>query len=115
MRTKVIENRWLPVRGFTAITLFGFIFTRDRKAVTPDILNHELIHCHQQLELLYIPFFILYFLEWLLRLIQYRDTYLAYRNISFEREAYAHESDPSYPRTRRPFSWLPLLHSNFKK
>lgn len=115
MKTKVIENRWLPFPGFTAITLFGFVFTRDRKSVTPDILNHELIHCRQQLELLYIPFFILYLLEWLLRLIQYRDSYRAYRNISFEREAYTHEADHAYPLARRPHAWLRHLTRKSKR
>ena len=58
MRTKVIETKLVPAGDITAITLFGLVFTRDRKQITPRILNHELIHCQQQLELLYIPFFI---------------------------------------------------------
>ena len=36
-------------------------------------VNHELIHAEQQKELLYIPFFIWYVLEWLALLIKYRD------------------------------------------
>lgn len=65
MKTKVIETKLVPAGKVTAITLFGLVFTRDRKRITPDILNHELIHYQHQLELLYIPVFILYVLEWL--------------------------------------------------
>lgn len=41
------------------------------------MLRHELIHCKQQLELLYIPFFLLYLLEFLVRWIQTGDRYEA--------------------------------------
>jgi hypothetical protein len=36
----------------------------------------------------------------MLRLIQYKNVDLAYRNISFEREAYANEADLRYIRNR---------------
>ena len=66
------------------------------------LINHEKIHLTQQLELLMIPFFVIYFLEFLIRLLQYRNWELAYRNISFEREAYANEKDLNYLK-KRPF------------
>ena len=94
MKTKVIETGLVPDGKVTAITLFGLVFTRDRRRITPDILNHELIHCQQQLELLYIPFFILYVLEWLVHLVKYRDWWKAYDAISFEKEAYANDANP---------------------
>lgn len=106
MKTKVIETRLMPEGKVTAITLFGLVFTRDRKRITPDILNHELIHCQQQLELLYIPFFILYVLEWIIHLLKYRDWWNAYDAISFEKEAYANDSNRNYLAHRKPYSWL---------
>ena len=39
-------------------------------------------------ELLYIFFYLWYAVEYLIRLIIYRNTKLAYKNVSFEREAY---------------------------
>ena len=57
------------------------------------LVNHEKIHLRQQVELLIIPFFIIYGLEFLVRLLQNRKWKLAYKNISFEREAYKNEID----------------------
>jgi len=65
-------------------------------------LNHERIHLKQQAELLLVFFYLWYGLEFLFRIIQYKNRYTAYRNISFEREAYTNEKDLQYI-DRRPF------------
>lgn len=83
------------------LNLFGVYLARDTRWIDRYVINHERIHDAQQRELFYIPFYILYLLEWLCRLIQYRNLDRAYRNISFEREAYAHGDDLSYL-SRRP-------------
>lgn len=102
--TKVIETRLIPRNwSFAAITLFGLVFTPDRRRVDRRVRNHELIHCQQQLEWLYLPFFILYVIEWVWYMLRFRDSDKAYRAISFEREAYAHEMDMDYIRTRKIF------------
>ncbi|MEM9143762.1 MAG: hypothetical protein AAGA86_12295, partial [Bacteroidota bacterium] len=76
------------------------------------LINHERIHLRQQLELLILPFYILYILEWLFRTVLYLDSYKAYQNLSFEREAYANEHDPHYLSRRTPFRFMRyLLHS----
>lgn len=111
MKAKIIETYMMPDSDFVAITLFGFIITRDRGRLSRQIINHELIHCRQQLETLYIPFFLIYLLEYLVRLAISRNRDKAYRSISFEREAYANASDPSYLGRRRPYAWLSLLFS----
>ena len=64
------------------------------------LLNHEKIHIRQQLELLIVPFFIWYGIEFLIRYFQFMNWNLAYRNISFEREAYANEKDLNYLKKR---------------
>ena len=64
----IIRNRLIPFGSFLAINLCGLIFVRRGHAFTPTDLNHERIHTRQQLELLYLPFFLLYLLEWLFRL-----------------------------------------------
>ena len=73
------------------------------------LVNHEKIHLRQQVELLIIPFFILYGLEFLFRLIQYKQWKLAYMNISFEREAYRNEKDLDYLKTRPFFNVLKFI------
>lgn len=103
--TKIIQLKIIPRSWkFLAITLFGFVFTADKRLIDKQVKNHELIHCQQQLEWLYIPFYILYIGEWLWYLAKYRDSDKAYRSISFEREAYDHEDDMDYLRQRRHFA-----------
>lgn len=57
-------------------------------------------------DLLYVPFYILYLLEWLYRLTQKGN---AYRNISFEKEAYDNENDMDYIDKREHFSWIEYI------
>ena len=56
-----------------------------------------------QLEVLIIPFYLIYGLEFLIRLVQYKSWKLAYLNISFEREAYCNEKDLEYLYSRSIF------------
>jgi hypothetical protein len=94
------------------LTVFPFMFLKHKTLKGNSVLiNHEKIHLRQQLELLIIPFFMIYILEYVVRLIQYRSRPLAYRNISFEREAYINEKDLDYLK-KRPF-WNFVKH--FKK
>lgn len=95
---------FIKIRG---ITLWPFIITKSN--VSWVTLNHEMIHLKQQLELLVLPFYIWYFIEWIIRLIQYRSAKLAYLNISFEREAYRNDCDQYYLNTRKPYSFLNYL------
>ncbi len=99
----LIVSKYLIPKGYRGLTLFPFVIIRDfLDKENKVLLNHEKIHIRQQLELLIVPFFVLYFLEFLLRLIQFKDRNKAYRNISFEREAYANEKDLDYLK-KRPF------------
>ena len=101
----VIESCLFPRRSrFCAITLFGIVFTRDKTWLTPEMHNHERIHCRQQLEWLYVPFFLLYVIEWVWLLLKYRDRHKAYLSISFEREAYSRQDDMNYLSGRRPYA-----------
>ena len=94
-----------PMGGyFLAICLCGFIFSvRPLDKVE---LNHELIHAAQQRELLYLPFFLWYGIEWLVLLLKYRDRTEAYRHIRFEEEAYRHQDDLSYLKRRKHYCYL---------
>lgn len=105
---KIIHNKTIPFgKRYLAINICGYIFTKDDLSVKQ--INHELIHTRQQRELLYVFFYLLYIAEWFVRLLQYRNLYKAYYNISFEREAYSLQSHLTYLNTRRPMSWLKYL------
>ena len=95
----------LPLRkDYYAICLFGFVLSVRPLSATE--LNHELIHAAQQKELLYIPFFIWYFIEWLILYFKYRNWEKAYFHIRFEKEAYHNESDLDYLNHRKHFPYL---------
>lgn len=109
---KVIQNKLsnlILARGFAAVTVWPFIFVRTDEQVTPQLLRHERIHGRQQLEMLWLIFFMWYGIEWLIRLcIDHRT---AYRMISFEQEAYRNDWNPDYLAERKPYSWLKHLRS----
>ena len=110
----VIVFKYLLPKGYRGITVFPFIFLlRKEDKQNAVLLNHEKIHIRQQLELLIIPFFIWYAVAFLIRLIQYKNWKKAYRNISFEREAYANEKDLDYLK-KRPFLCY-LKYIKFRK
>jgi hypothetical protein len=109
--TKWNEFYFLPQHfRILGIVLFGFVFLNKRsKSLKNDeftvLLNHERIHIRQQLELLFLPFFILYIGEWLVLLLKYKNRDLAYRNISFEKEAYDNAENLNYLDNRKPYFW----------
>jgi len=101
--------KYLVPNGYAAITVYPFVFYKDKKYMTEHTVQHEQIHKEQQLEMLIIPFFIWYGIEYLIRIIQYKDLIMAYKNISFERESYDKEATLGYLKERRIYSWLKYL------
>lgn len=100
----IIQTPLMP-KGI-CLNLFGTFWTRDKSWIDRFVINHEKIHTAQQKELLFLPFYALYILEWLIKLPLYRSFNRAYMNLSFEREAYTHGHDLTYLGRRRPYSWL---------
>lgn len=97
-------------RNYVGLSLWPFIILKENGLKNDEVLiNHERIHLRQQRELLIIPFYLLYVAEWILRTMLYLDSYRAYQNISFEREAYANEKNPDYLSQRKVFSFLDYL------
>jgi hypothetical protein len=82
------------------MALFPFILVR-RPNPGPTLLNHERIHLRQQAELGIVLFYLWYTLEYVIRRLQYHHHYEAYRNISFEREAFANEHNLTYLQSRK--------------
>ncbi len=123
MKIIINKHKWLPIPfpTYKAINLFGVLIVRSGKRIRAHDLNHEEIHTAQMKELLYVPFYIFYLLEYVIRAIAYglrflgrmvRDKKrkfrlsLAYRKISFEKEAYNNENNLDYLKTRKPFAFI---------
>jgi hypothetical protein len=87
---------------YRAMAVYPFIFLREWKDKDDIILvNHELIHHRQQLEMLIVPFYLVYLVHYLIGRIRLQDHDSAYRNIIFEREAYSEELNTDYLNWRR--------------
>ena len=124
---KIIRNNIIPFTGYKAMNLFGVLFVRGNARIDDITLNHEKIHSRQFVELMvlfavatvlirwWLPlfsplfFYAWYVIEWLVHLIRFRSTYIAYRRISFEREAYTHQADMGYTNGRYWFNFLKYI------
>ncbi|RMA57661.1 hypothetical protein [Ulvibacter antarcticus] len=97
----VIVSRFFLRKRFTGMAIWPFVFVRTAQMKRDTVfMNHEKIHLRQQLELLIVPFFIWYIIEFLVHWIRYKNRYDAYRSISFEKEAYENEKDLDYLKKR---------------
>ena len=106
----LIVAKYLIPKGYRGMAVFPFVVVKyDFDKTNETFVNHEKIHLRQQLEMLILPFFFWYFLEYLIRLIQYKNKDLAYRNISFEREAYSNEININYLKNRSLFQFLKYI------
>jgi hypothetical protein len=92
----LIITKYLIPRGFRGITTFPFFirYPADKENRVLLIMKNTLAPA---IRIIVLPFFIWYILEYLVRFVQIRD--LAYRNISFEREAYS-ETNIGYLKSR---------------
>lgn len=122
---KIVYNKWIPFPGFFAINLFGTYFIREEyrtRAISERTINHESIHTAQALDFVfgceklqllgYIIFYVLYLIEWLIKLIFSMFTFekvKAYHSISFEQCAYNNEKNLIYLRNRKRFDWTKYI------
>ena len=129
----IYRNKHIPVQGFKAFFFCGILFVRGNAKIDDVTMNHESVHSRQYVEvgilslILLMPlvfnglwwlwlilsvfaFYILYVIEWFVKLFVYKfDKRKAYRNVSFEREAYSNEKDLSYLDNRKRFAWIKHL------
>ena len=87
-----------------AINLGPFVWCRGTMNERTKV--HEVIHYQQQLELLFVGQWLLYFLFWLWNMVVYRNGAIAYMNNPFELEAYANDNKDDYLLTRKRYSWV---------
>lgn len=103
----VIRCRLMP-KGI-CLNLFGTLWARETAWIDRYVVNHERIHTAQQREMLFLPFYLFYVLEWAVRFAMCRSWHKAYMDISFEREAYTFGHDLTYLQRRRHYSWWRYL------
>jgi len=111
---KVIYNKLIPFKGFSAINILGILFAREDAEIGEKLIRHEKIHTKQQKELLWILFYVWYFVEWTIRVLLSKDRFTknAYFNISFEREAYENQYDAEYVESRKHYAWIKYYKNN---
>jgi len=110
---KIIYSNYLPVKGFRAINLFGIVFARkEHRELDHRVLRHESIHTRQMLELFVVGFYAWYLTEWMIRWMLCGDRYTAYRNIGFEREAYANDGKRHYLEKRKRYAFTRYLRND---
>lgn len=111
MKLIIIRIPFLPAAG---MALFPFILVKtNRLKYNKAVINHENIHLRQQMELLLVPFYVLYLLNYLLNLLYYMKHDKAYRNIVFEREAYTNDADLQYLQQRQFWAWTRFFSSKY--
>jgi hypothetical protein len=92
-----VYNDIIPFSGYKAINLFGILFVRKGAKLTAIDINHECIHTKQGKELGWIVFYIMY--------LWFFVTIGSYKNVPFEKEAYANEENMNYTFERPRFNW----------
>ncbi|TBW30212.1 hypothetical protein [Gramella sp. KN1008] len=106
----LIVNKRLLSGRFKGLSVWPFVILESRQLKKDKFfLNHERIHLRQQLELLVIFFYVWYAIEFFVRYLDCRDGMLAYRNISFEKEAYRRENDLNYLKYRAVWAFRKYL------
>ena len=134
---KIVYNSWVArhilLPGYSTITIMAWVLTKYKndKDMPQHVRNHEAIHIRQWAECMIASgvviwvlvlfanisvwwlllsvcmFYVLYVLEWLFKLIFYGKE--AYRNLSFEREAYDSQLNGDYLANSGYFEWLHYL------
>ena len=133
---KIRYNSWIAnnllFKGYSTITLAAWVCTKwSEEEMLQSTKNHECTHARQWCEcmlasgvviwilmlvfgispwwlvLSFLMFYILYVLEWLVKLCFYGTD--AYKNISFEREANTGEEDDTYLENSGYFEWVKYI------
>lgn len=99
MKIRVKYDHWIPKRlKVLGITLYPFILVATTKEQThPVLLRHEWVHVQQVRRVGWIWFYLTYLMEHLNGWLVWRDWDVAYRNISYEVEAYEKEESTEIP------------------
>lgn len=98
--------RYITFNFARAIALYPFVLLRyPQDQWDARLINHEKIHIRQQRELLVLPFYGWYLIEYVRHRLRGAGHMQAYLSICFEREAFCHEQDLAYLQHRTPFAF----------
>ena len=120
---KIIYNKIIPFGYSKYINLFGVIFTKYKNLVlNKETINHESIHTLQGKYLLWIFFYLIYFIEWLIKIPialfcdsgRYGTLKYAYKSISFEQVAYYNEKNLNYLENANPYDWIKYIFKMYE-
>ena len=100
----VVRTKLLDLFGISGIMLFPFLVVKNDSSI-----NHERIHFRQCLSLGIIPFYIWYFIEYLIILPKYKSK--AYYYISFEQDAYINDGNINY---KSYYGWTKYVFNKVK-
>jgi hypothetical protein len=100
----ILVTRFIP---YSAMAIYPLILVKkEHMKQDLSLIHHEKIHHRQQLELLLVGFYLLYAAHYLFNLLKFRNHFTAYKQIIFEREAFAMDKDLDYLNRRRIFAFL---------
>lgn len=104
------KMRWpltMMSKRYWAIVIWPFVFVRGSREFVGTLKRHEEIHVRQQLEMLVIPFFVVYGCYYLWnRFVLKMTPRRAYLMIPFEREAFKNQRNEGYLKNRSFWAWL---------
>ena len=112
MKLKRVYSSIIPFKRYLAMTVFPWVFIREelRSKYTPTVNRHETTHGLQQLETLWLPFFIIYGLEYIIKLPLCCFGFdRAYKSISFEQEAFDNQGKVNYNNERKHYAWIKYI------
>lgn len=114
---RLLDLLTLNNKTVSAMALWPVVIFRDEASRNnPVIVNHEKIHHRQQLELLILPFYVWYFIEYWTAMVRNGFKHQAsYMGVSFEKEAYAFERDMAYLEKRRWLASWPFFLAKLRK
>lgn len=87
----ILYNSNIPgILKAQGVAIFPFIFISHKEPDCPEwLIRHEKVHIRQQLQWLFIPFFVVYGFDYLKGRIKGMNHNDAYMDIRFEKEAYS--------------------------
>lgn len=117
MELRRIYSKHFPFKGYIALIIFPWVFIRKdlENKYSDKVDRHESTHALQQIECLWIFFFLIYGIEYLIKLLYTFSHKVAYYSISFEQEAYIHENDAYYNDCRNMYGWMKYIFKLKKK
>lgn len=121
---KVIKNSIIPFGYAKYINICGIIFTKSNNLkLSKREETHEGTHTLQGKYLLWIFFYLIYTIEWVIKIIpalfsESRGNFgvfqYAYRSISFEQVAYYNQYNEDYLKTADPYEWTKYIFKMYK-